>query len=288
MKASEFLEEVKRSPLCPPDFDDQYRCFCKYQAMVVDALKEFHGICEKNNINYHVTYGSLLGIIRDGGQIPWDYDIDVFVPVSQKTELISALRNDLSDRFYAMCPEIDETCRHYIVRICPKGYNSAAIHLDVFYYCGAPDNEIERKRFCGKLLLCARIRFAKKVKIKEESVGSLKRKLKLTTAKALFSVFSGKRTDAKYEKLVSKYPLIGSNYAVSAGFYADECLMLTKTVSETILYTSDIGEFRIPKDYEGFLKMAYGDYKKYPPLESRIRQITSAVKRFRYFEQLSK
>ncbi len=286
MKASEFIEEVKRSPLCPADFDDQYRFFCKYQDMVICTLKEFHRVCEKNGINYHVTFGSLLGIIRDGGQIPWDYDIDVFVPTSQKAALIDALRRDLSDEYYAMCPETDEACRHYIVRVCPKGYNSAAVHLDVFYYCGAPDDEAERKRFCKSLRRCARIRFAKKVNIKEESVGHFKRKLKLTAAKCLYSVFSGKRTDARYKQLIARYPIDKSKYVVSADFIAGDYLIPTKMATETILYTTDAGVFRIPKDYEGFLKMAYRDYRQYPPLESRIRQVVSAVARFRFFETL--
>lgn len=286
MKASDFLEEVKSSPLCPPDFEEQYRYFCRYQNMVIDALSEFHRVCEKNAVNYHVTFGSLLGIIRDGGTIPWDYDIDVFVPVSQKNELISALRRDLSDTFYAMCPEMDETCRHYIVRICPKGYNSAAVHLDVFYYCGAPDDETERKLFNNRLRRCSRIRFSKMVNIKEESVASLKRMLKLTAAKIVYSVFNLKRTDEYYKQLICKYPIPKSQYVVSADFCANDYLIPTEMLNNTILFDSGLGEVRIPKDYKGFLKMVYGRFTEYPPLGDRIRQVTSAVRRFRHFEKL--
>ena len=284
MKSYEFLTEVLTSPECPKDFEEKFDFFRKYQGMVLDTLKEFHRVCERNRINYHVTYGSLIGIIRDGGQIPWDYDIDTFVPVSQKDELIKALQRDLSPEYYTVCPELDKNCRHYIIRVCPKGHNSAAVHLDVFYYCGAPEDEQTRKKFNRDLRLCSQIRFSKKVNIKEESVGKPARMLKLTAAKLGFLFFSARGTDKKYERLIHQYPIGSSKYVVSADFFANWYLIPTEMLTETILYTSEIGEFRIPKDYDGFLKMAYGNYMEYPPLESRIKQIMDASKRFRYFE----
>ncbi|MBQ5992231.1 MAG: LicD family protein [Clostridia bacterium] len=287
MKAEEFLKKAKESSKCPGDFDDQYRCFCRYQGIVLEVLKEFHRVCEKNQINYHVTYGSLLGLIRDDGLIPWDYDIDTFVSVSQKKELITALQQDLSEEYYVMCPETDASCRHYIARICPKGYNSAAVHLDVFFYCGAPDDARERKRFNRSLRRCARIRFSKKVNIKEESVGKFGRMLKLFAAKVVYSVFNEKKTDERYNRLIYLYPIEQSKYAVSADFFAVVDLFPIKMVTETFLYHSEIGEYRIPIDYEGFLKMEFGNYTEYPPLKTCIRQVTDAVRRFRFFEKIA-
>ena len=287
MKKLDFLNEVLTSSACPSDFQEKYEYFCKYQKIALDTLREFHKVCEKNNINYHVTFGSLIGIIRDGGQIPWDYDIDTFVSVSQKDELIEALRHDLSKDYYAMCPELDESCRHYIIRICPKNYNSAAIHVDVFYYCGAPEDEKTRKRFNRAIIRCAQIRFSQKVNIKEESVGKPKRILKLTAAKIAFSVFDIMKTDRKYDFLIHQYPVGESKYAVSANFNANPYRYPIKMLEETMLYTSDIGEFRIPKDYDAFLKMVYGNYMEYPPLESRIRQVMNACRRFKHFENMN-
>ena len=286
MKSDEFLAEALMSPKCPVEFAEQFKYFRKYQGLVLDTLREFHRVCEKNGINYHVTYGSLLGIIRDGGQIPWDYDIDTFVPVSQKDEIIDALRRDLSPDYFAMCPELDKSCRHYIIRVCPKDYNSAAVHVDVFYYCGAPDDQQVRKKFNRNLRLCSQIRFSKKVNIREESLGMPKRILKLATAKLGFFVFGIKRTDQRHRRLIHQYPINRSKYVVSADFFANQYLFPTKMLTETMLYASDIGEFRIPKDYNGFLRMVYGNYMEYPPLESRIKQVMGAARRFRYFENL--
>ena len=93
MNAIEFVKEVKDSNICPKDFDKIYEEFKFYQKAALDTLDEFHRVCEKNNIPYFVQYGSLLGLIRDGGQIPWDYDVDVVVPYSEKANLNQHSKN---------------------------------------------------------------------------------------------------------------------------------------------------------------------------------------------------
>ena len=149
MNAQEFINEVHNSGIMPVDFDKNYTEFQKYQQMAIDALNDFHRVCEKNRIDYQLASGSLLGAIRDNGQIPWDYDVDVYVPFQQKRELIEALKKDLDAKYYFYCPEVNPRCRHMIIRITPKGYRSEYVHVDVFYITGTPDNSLQRNyRIC--------------------------------------------------------------------------------------------------------------------------------------------
>ena len=122
MKNQEFLEEVLQSNMCPKNFAEIYKEFEHYQSLAIETLREFHRICEKNAITYQLADGSLLGAIRDGGQIPWDYDVDVFVPYEEKDKLIESLRQELSDKYYFYCPEVNKKCRHFMMRVTPKGY----------------------------------------------------------------------------------------------------------------------------------------------------------------------
>lgn len=59
----------------------------KYKKMTVSEIHEqlfgilceIDRICKEHNINYFLGFGTLLGAIRDGGFIPWDDDMDLFM-----------------------------------------------------------------------------------------------------------------------------------------------------------------------------------------------------------------
>lgn len=51
------------------------------QKKVLQALLDrFVRVCDANNLKYYLAWGSILGAVRHKGMIPWDDDIDVFMP----------------------------------------------------------------------------------------------------------------------------------------------------------------------------------------------------------------
>lgn len=50
------------------------------QNKMLEILLYFDGFCKKNKLMYYLCGGGLIGAIRHGGFIPWDDDIDVFMP----------------------------------------------------------------------------------------------------------------------------------------------------------------------------------------------------------------
>lgn len=282
MNREEFIAEAKASDLCPDDFEKVYEEFSRYQRKAMDTLKEFHRVCEKNSVEYQLAYGSLLGAIRDCGQIPWDYDIDVFVPYEQKQKLIDALKNDLDEKFYFYCPEMDSQCRHVIMRLAPKGCRSEALHVDVFYLTGAPENVSEREYHKRLIKKMSDIRFYKLVNVAEEGKGHPKLMLQMILGKIRNLFQSVEGAYKQYDALCSRYSVWSSTYCVSADSFADWYDFPAKYIYETQLISTECGQFRISVHYEELLSIMYGDYRKIPPLKNRLNEL------FHHYERLTR
>lgn len=284
MTSEEFLKEVLSSPLCPDNFDEIYKEFRKYQKITMDTLIEFHRVCEKSNIEYELAYGSLLGAIRDNGQIPWDYDIDVFVAFKDKERLIETLKKELDDKYYFYCPEVNQKCRHVIMRLAPKGYRSEALHVDVFYYVGTPNSVEERKLHIEQIKRTAHTRYCKLVNCKEEAGGNVKKYIRLMLDKMKYSMKKIEDLKNEYEKLCQMYPIDKSDYLVSADVFADWYEFPRILFEETELFHTVDGTFRIPKQYAELLTLVYKDYMNIPDLDTRIREVMTHFNYLKFME----
>lgn len=49
----------------------------KSHAILMKLMREFDRVCRKYNLHYYVIAGSLIGVVRHQGLIPWDDDVDV-------------------------------------------------------------------------------------------------------------------------------------------------------------------------------------------------------------------
>jgi lipopolysaccharide cholinephosphotransferase len=71
--------------------DENYKSFCyPYEFIngIYDVVKFTKELCEKENIEYFIDGGTMLGCIRDGGQILYDNDADFGMTVSNFKKLL--------------------------------------------------------------------------------------------------------------------------------------------------------------------------------------------------------
>jgi hypothetical protein len=55
---------------------------------LMSLIERFTHICRKNNIVFWIVWGTLLGYIRHGNIIPWDYDIDLSMLEEEYNKLV--------------------------------------------------------------------------------------------------------------------------------------------------------------------------------------------------------
>ena len=72
------------------------------------VMDYIHNLCEKENINYSLAYGILLGAVRHKGYIPWDDDVDISLKRDEYDKLYQAVLRD-NDPIYKVASWENDT-----------------------------------------------------------------------------------------------------------------------------------------------------------------------------------
>ena len=241
------------------------------QAIETEILREVISICDKNNLQYFMVYGSALGTVRHGGPIPWDYDVDIAIPYPQLDTFIKVLREQLSDKYYLNFHDSDPYYPELLPRIGLKGYSTKTLHLDVFLLIGAPTDS--KKHFCFKTKARFYMYAFKYRNFNEVHFGkftTLKQKIFVPIVKALLFPFSKSYIKRRFMKLCNKHPFQDAELIVNAQFgYGMKEFIPKNYYSEGIQMDYADLSVRIPEKYEAYLTHVYGDYMQIPSEKQR-------------------
>jgi len=259
-----------------PKTRQDYEEFLKYQQTAVATLKALAEVCDKNNIRYYVTYGSLIGLIRHGGQIPWDYDIDVWVPMCESQKLMDALDKELQGRYHYTTRLKDKKCRTFTLKLAPIEYDPEVLHVDVFWVGKAPDDPSKCSKM-GELgfkyyyLMMRKYGDARYLDHKG-TINKLKYAIKRLPAK----LTSAKKIDREWMELVGN-DFDGADQ-ISDSFYVFPKEQLEPAAD----FTAEDGfTYKIPADSDSILRGYYGDYMQLPDRESQIKEFEKALARLK-------
>lgn len=97
-------------------------------------IHQLNEISEKEHIPYYAHAGTLIGVLRHGGFIPWDDDVDVLIERKYYKQFVDACSKHLPDEVVLQTREADPYfCEEYI-KMCFRddslGYSELA--LDIF------------------------------------------------------------------------------------------------------------------------------------------------------------
>ena len=73
-----------------------------------------------------------LGACRGGDLIPWDFDVDLLVPLESYGAALDALRNELPSRYAVLDPWSDPTYEQLFGRVHLASVHHKYVHIDLF------------------------------------------------------------------------------------------------------------------------------------------------------------
>lgn len=112
-----------------------------YQNNLIEMLPYVTELLKKNNVKYWLDWGTLLGAVRDGRMIPWDFDIDLGI-YSEDVAKALALRTEVWKDGYdlCVCPVLESKLYFY-----KKDDSGVDFHIDLDAWI--KDGDILRSNF---------------------------------------------------------------------------------------------------------------------------------------------
>ena len=243
----------------------------KAQLRMVEILKEVDGIFRRNNIDYWIDAGTLLGAVRHGGFIPWDDDVDISLRREDYDRAREALQKELpksmvfvdwttDKNYFDACGRVKSRNSHVDLPIY-RFQKEQGIWVDIF-----PMETLAtyKEKLWGEKIFGKVFRHAH-----NEGLAVKKSRLAywLTRFLALLLYPMG-------YMIISFFRYRGRKHAnvITYGFAL--CTVYPKHQPEWIFPTQDI-EFenlvvRAPHDYKSYLTEFYGNYMQIPPKEKRV------------------
>lgn len=125
----------------------------------IDLLEKFKDICQTYNLNYCASSGTLLGAVRHQGFIPWDDDIDLFLPWEDYKKLLVVAPGECQYPYFfqSFLTEVEgEASASRLRRSDTTGFTKwehenvgpdydRGLFIDIFPLFNVPDSDEERR-----------------------------------------------------------------------------------------------------------------------------------------------
>lgn len=242
----------------------------------LSILDDVHEFCQEKGLRYSLCGGTLLGAVRHKGYIPWDDDIDIFMP---REDYEIFVHKYVSDENYVLDLIKVPFNRELCIKVCRKGTsmidkelgrNMWGVNIDIFPIDGCPDDSFS---FCGEIarmreqlsIVCPYYKVVKKsLRFCYFIKYCLKRLRHLTFPGAL-------SLKERICKLASAEPLEKSKKGGCIfGCYGEREIMSADIFLEFTTLEFEGKEYSAIKGYDKYLHSLYGDYMQLPPIEKRV------------------
>ena len=244
----------------------------KCQKKSVEMLKVVVDIFERHNIAYVLAHGTLLGLIRHNGFIPWDDDCDLFVFDWDYARAIELLRRELPSDMITHNRRTDPI-------YWPKWTKVRDLNSDTYESLWKIDRKFKYHGICVDILKVTMVNkneylYSDSVKNLEKRIKSRSSKFsKMTPSQMLFAFpkyfAATSRDKLKLKKIEKKIKNSKEQICVGNKDTIIECSFEYNDVFPTRKLVFEGVEVAVPKNPENVLTSMYGDFMKMPEIEDR-------------------
>ena len=246
--------------------------------IVLSIMTTVHNYCEENKITYYLAYGTLLGAVRHNGFIPWDDDIDIWMPRPDyelflkefpaygKTHNLFLSSYVFPEHYFPA--DFTKVCRADTIlnEGAIKWKYQQGVFIDVFPLDGMPDKNPKKTLFAISMKVVNKMRLAS---IYDTTSYEFKHVYPYSSwKKFIIKLLNGVDTNRALHAL--KKMKKKEEYGATSLICANECLVIFQKdwFSKRIFHPFENQEFYIPNGYENILAERYGaDYMTPPPVE---------------------
>lgn len=257
------------------------------------TLCEFDRVCRKNNIQYYLICGTLLGAVRHKDFIPWDDDVDVAMTRDNYNKLLQVANTEWNNEefLWVKYDELGEnTFLDFMNRLI---YMKEEIPVNIFNKIRGKGREDIQNHLAIDVYI-----------LDKASNDEKKHNRQVKTIMGLYGLAMGHRAyinyseyenrDKKTQKIIKTLSTIGKYVPLKWIFWLYEKECIKYNMKETFDYfesngwiyciqwrfpqewfgagcSVEIGEqiFMAPQDCDAFLKKHYGNYMRLPAIRNR-------------------
>lgn len=257
----------------------------RWNAVIIDVLSAFIRICEAQGLRYFCAGGTAIGAVRHQGMIPWDDDIDVFMPRPDYDRFLRLAAHSMPEGYEVLSPYATKDYPMYFAKMCNVRTTLLeneripcvfGLYIDIFPLDGACDDVEtcyrEKRRF-------------KRLMNKLEAVSthnSFGEYVGLLTKRREWGRFAVKTVAFCCRSWLRRWLLkqmdsiaYGHDYALSSrvvtysGAYQRQEIYPKAWLETPQIFAFEGLMVNLPHDYDAYLRHFFGDYMTLPPVEQR-------------------
>lgn len=248
----------------------------------LDLIKKLDDLCRANHLRWFPIWGTLLGVVRHQGYVPWDDDVDIAMPRDDYERLIRICKDQLKYPYYLQTTLCDQECFYMWASLrnsettgnretCLSKTQNNGIGIDIIPLDGCEDNLIAYRVSRYPVRIVSVLANTYVNEFNQSLTARIIRKILRLTGFDYKKAYEWAEKKSKSFKW-DEYTKVAFR-AHADPLYQKKQLRKDmwdkKDFESCVRMPFEFLEIPVPIGYDHLLKQIYGDYMKFPPIEQR-------------------